>query len=474
MPLNAKSVSSLPALRGRDRTVYFDKGRGGVAGLCVRVTEAGHRSYWFRYEYQGTKHWLPLGDVTEVGLADAREQAHALRVRVGKARRAEATFPHAELALARREARVPDQLPTFERVALAWLDSDTFGRLRPATRREYERVTRKLLIPAFGKQAPNDVRREDAAAFLLDIRDGTKGRKQARFALADVTKNRKPAGVMANRARAVLGSFYGWATAEDQRQLYGVTGNPLLGLQRIYSEPEPQPRVYSPSELRSIFAATQSEDELRHLVPLIAFTLVRSNEARGAMWPEFDFERKLWMIPPERSKDRRAHMVPLSAGAIRVLSGLQDEQRVVSIRSAAGKFLFAARTKAGYMDQPQDSIAAVRQASGVEDFNLHPLRDTAVHWLIEELGVRGDVVEDLLSHTPTRLERTYRGDRRSSLAEMRTALDLWSGKLTEILANREGQDERAEARPAAMHSRSRAPRASRRATVSRIVSHEDK
>ncbi len=272
-----------------------------------------------------------------------------------------------------------------------------------------------------------------AAAFLLDIRDGTKGRQRPRFTLADATKNRKPAGVMANRARAVLGSFYGWAGGEEERRLYGVTANPLLGLERIYSEPEPQPRVYSPAELRSIFVSANGVKELRHLVPLVAFTLTRSNEARGAQWSEFDFERKMWTVPPERSKDRRAHMIPLSTGALGVLSVLHNERRIVDIRAGASRFLFAAPTKTGYADQPQDSIKAVRTESGVEDFTLHPLRGTAAHWLVEELGVRGDVVEDLLSHTPTRLERTYRGDRRSSLAEMRQALDLWSAKLSEFV-----------------------------------------
>jgi len=53
MPLNANAVFSLAAQPGRDRTVYFDRGKGGVAGLCVRVTLAGHRSYWFRYQTGG-------------------------------------------------------------------------------------------------------------------------------------------------------------------------------------------------------------------------------------------------------------------------------------------------------------------------------------------------------------------------------------------------------------------------------------
>ena len=104
---------------------------------------------------------------------------------------------------------------------------------------------KKLLVPAFGTVQPNLVRRADVAALLFDVRDGTKGRKP-RFQLTNATKKRKPAGPMANRVRAVLGSFYRWATAEEQRQLYGTENNPISGLERVYVEPDPQPRVYAP------------------------------------------------------------------------------------------------------------------------------------------------------------------------------------------------------------------------------------
>jgi integrase len=291
---------------------------------------------------------------------------------------------------------------------------------------------KKFLVPAFGSVGANALRRADVAALLFDVRDGTKGRKP-RFQLTDATKKRKPAGAMANRVRAVLGSFYCWATAEEQRQLYGTETNPISGLERVYVEPEPQPRVYAPAELRAIFGAAADVAELRHLIPLVAFTLTRSNEARGARWGEFDLERNLWTIPAERSKDRRPHLVPLSEGALGVLDALDPKARVVPLRRNKEGFLFPAPTKTRYMDQPQDSIASVRTKSGVKDLNLHPLRDTAAHWLIEELAVRGDLVEDLLSHTPSRLERAYRGDRRSSLADMRSALDLWSSKLAALL-----------------------------------------
>jgi integrase len=47
-------------------------------------------------------------------------------------------------------------------------------------------------------------------------------------------------------------------------------------------------------------------------------TGVRSGEALGAIWDEFDLEAKLWTIPAERMKAKRDHIVPLSDAVLAV------------------------------------------------------------------------------------------------------------------------------------------------------------
>jgi integrase len=47
----------------------------------------------------------------------------------------------------------------------------------------------------------------------------------------------------------------------------------------------------------------------------LAFTIltaVRSQEARGARWDEFDLKAGIWTVPPSRMKRTREHRVPLS------------------------------------------------------------------------------------------------------------------------------------------------------------------
>ena len=56
---------------------------------------------------------------------------------------------------------------------------------------------------------------------------------------------------------------------------------------------------------------------------LLMITGVRTIELRAASWSEFDLDNALWIIPTERMKMRRAHLVPLSTQALDLLNELK-------------------------------------------------------------------------------------------------------------------------------------------------------
>jgi integrase len=62
----------------------------------------------------------------------------------------------------------------------------------------------------------------------------------------------------------------------------------------------------------------------RDALAFLILTAARSGEVRGARWDEIDFEKRLWVIPAERMKARRAHVVPLSAEALALLTRRQE------------------------------------------------------------------------------------------------------------------------------------------------------
>ena len=62
----------------------------------------------------------------------------------------------------------------------------------------------------------------------------------------------------------------------------------------------------------------------QYALQLLIYTFTRSGEIRGATWDEFEFEKSLWRIKPERMKMGTEHIVPLSKQALDVLVGIQD------------------------------------------------------------------------------------------------------------------------------------------------------
>ena len=76
----------------------------------------------------------------------------------------------------------------------------------------------------------------------------------------------------------------------------------------------------------------------------LEFTILnasRTGEAIGALWPEIDFERRLWIIPAERMNGQREHRVPLSDRALAILremAAIREGESVFQATSRASRF----------------------------------------------------------------------------------------------------------------------------------------
>ncbi len=60
----------------------------------------------------------------------------------------------------------------------------------------------------------------------------------------------------------------------------------------------------------------QGSPTTTYALQLIALTFTRTSELIEEEWREIDLERAEWLIPAERMKMRRPHLVPLSAQAV--------------------------------------------------------------------------------------------------------------------------------------------------------------
>jgi integrase len=163
--------------------------------------------------------------------------------------------------------------------------------------------------------------------------------------------------------------------------------------------------VLSVEELRAIWRATD-DSAFGTIVRLLILTAQRRGEVSGMCREEI--KDGIWTIPAARSKNGKAHCVPLADTAQRL----------------ASRAPFPAQNWSGCK-------TALDAASGVTGWTLHDLRRTAATMMAQDLKVAPHIVEAILNHSPGKLVATYnRADYRE---EKRAALEAWDQQIQKVV-----------------------------------------
>lgn len=153
----------------------------------------------------------------------------------------------------------------------------------------------------------------------------------------------------------------------------------------------------------------------------------RPGEACGARWSEIDLPQRLWTVPAARMKSHRPHQVPLSDGAVEVLSALQGLRCSEFVFSADGRKPIVTKRFERLLQRLQRPCTA------------HGFRSAFRDWAGNETSHSREVCEAALAHiVGNETERAYRRSR--PLAKHRALLQAWDNYLAarpaEIIALR--------------------------------------
>jgi len=219
--------------------------------------------------------------------------------------------------------------------------------------------------------------------------------------------------VARNRVRSSLSAFFAWAIREGLAEI-----NPVAGTGK--ASEAVRERVLSEGELAAIWAAL-GEDQFGEIVRLLILTGQRREEIGGLRWSEVDFDRGLIALPPERTKNKRLHELPLSSAARAVLERQpRRSERDLVFGLRQGGF-------SGWSDRKARLDACVPMAS----WRLHDLRRTAATMMADRLGVLPHIVEAILNHVSGHragVAGIY--NRARYLDAMRDALERWADHVT--------------------------------------------
>ena len=159
-------------------------------------------------------------------------------------------------------------------------------------------------------------------------------------------------------------------------------------------------------------------------------TGLRTGEVIGANWAEIDLERRIWVIPVERLKDRRTrtepHRVPLSREVVEIFEGLPRLGDHVFAGARTSKPLSNMAMLSALKDlnrKPSGQPIWVDPKSG-RPITPHGLRATFRTWG-EDAGFARELLEEALGHQiGTVVERAYR--RTDSFERRRAVMQAWA------------------------------------------------
>ncbi len=361
-----------------------------IPGFGVRVSTSGTKSFVLVYRFRGQPRRLTLGRYPLLSLADARELATAV-------------LRNAKLGIDPEAGQqAPPTAHQFDAAVADFVETHCRRHNRPSTAGETERNLRVHFVSRWGRRDIREITRADVHAVLDSI------------VMAGTPS-------AANHALASVRKLFNWAI---ERSL--LETSPCSHVQRP-AKVSSRDRVLTEKELASIYSCAKAAGyPFGSVVELLVLTGQRRGEVTGMQWGDLDFDKRLWTIPGDRTKNSVTHTVPLSTVAIELIRSLPkiSDKLVFPSIGEEGRTISGFSKAKGRLDA----------CSGVAGWTLHDLRRTLATELARA-GTSPHVIERILNHKSGILggvAGVY--NRFGYLPEMRAALELWGDRVSMLVA----------------------------------------
>lgn len=351
------------AVEGAKRPGLYPDG----GGLYLRVTEAGTRSWVFRYTRQGKARYMGLGAAPGVTLAKARTLAAEARELLR-----EGLDPIDTRTGTRSTTRAASaSAVTFRQCAEHYIEAKRAGWKNAKHAAQWGATLTQYAFPIIGTLSVQDVTLPHVLKILEPIW---------------TTKTET-----ASRLRGRIQSVLDYATARG----YRTGDNPARWtghLKELLPAPGKVAKVEHHAALpwqevgAFMVELRQQAGMGARALELAILTAARSGEVRGATWAEVDLNSAVWTIPASRMKARREHRVPLSAEVAALLRNLP--------RIDSCDLLFPNSKGAPISDM---TMAAVLRRMG-RPVTVHGFRSTFRDWAGECTAYSREVIEHALAH----------------------------------------------------------------------------
>jgi len=324
-------------------------------GLYIEVLPSGSKSWRYLYKLLGKHKTKTYGKYPDIGLADARVLHNQFKI---------------ELTQGIKES------PSFDSVKDDFLVHHLKTLKNAKHKQQVQYRLDEFVSPLLGKMPINTIKRTD---------------------LVNVVKSVQAKGVTetAHRVGTHIRQLFDYAL-----DIGLIESHAANGLSRVLDTPKTKHmNCITVNDAGKLFKAITSYDEpvTRIGLKLAALTFVRTNELRFMRWSEIQ-DKTFWVIPAERMKMKKPHVVPLSDEAMKLL-------KEIEVYTGDYEFVFNSPKRPKHPVSENTLLFALYRLGYRGLMTVHGFRALASTVLNEQSPFSHDVIERQLAHKETDLVR---------------------------------------------------------------------
>ena len=371
--------------------------------MFLLVHPNGSRYWRLRYRFLGKEKTLALGVYPEVSLSEAREKRDGARKLIS-----DGIDPCEQK---RVKKAVPDIENTFELIARQWHKSN-----KKWSESHSEKTLKSLETHVFPFIGSRDIITLKTPDLLVPVK------------AAEAKEIYEIASRLQQRITAIMRY-----AAQSGIISYNPAVDMAGALTTVKKQHRPALALNRTTELITHIDSYKGQLMTRLATKLTLLIFIRSSELRFARWPEIDFEKSMWTIPPEReplpgvkhshrgSKMHTPHLVPLSRQALEILQ---------QIRNISGEHtLVFTGDHNPWKPMSENTVNNALRLMGYDtrvDVCGHGFRAMACSSLIESGLWSKDAVERQMSHQERNGVRAAYIHKAEFLDERRLMLQWWA------------------------------------------------
>ena len=395
MPKIAKELTPLAINKIKERGWHAV---GHVAGLGLKVSKTGARSWVMRIMIGGKRRELGLGSYPTTQLASARDRARSTRDQIFAGHDPSVAKRAAKSALMAAKAKSV----TFKKLAEQYIEQHESAWKNSKHAAQWVSTLETYAFPVCGNMVVSDITTPVVLKILEPI----------------WPSKTETASRLRGRIEAIIdyGIAKGLREGPNPARWKGHLSLTLPAKRRV--SPVIHHKSLPVKEMPAFFKSLKEmEGTAARALELLTLTAVRSGEVRGMVWDEIDLKEKTWTIPAQRMKGGREHRVPLSNSAIVVVKNLKEQ--------AKSKLVFeGGKSGRQLSDMALTQVMRRMNANGVP----HGLRASFRNWTAEETTYPNEVAEMALAHAVINaVEAAYR--RGDLFEKRRKMMDEWANFL---------------------------------------------